>query len=42
MVRTLTKTPEEVDTAKAPVVEATAISVINAEITQLQINIHLK
>ena len=42
MVRTGTKTPEEVDRAKALVAEATAITVMIAGKIQLQINIHLK
>ena len=42
MVRTGTRTPEEVDRAKAPAAEAAAIAVTIAEITWLQINIHSK
>ena len=41
MVRTSTRTPEEVDGDKAPTVVATAIAVTITETRQLQ-NMHLK
>ena len=42
MIKIRTRSPEEVDRAKAPVVEAAVITIAIAETTQLQINIHLK
>ena len=42
MVRTGTRSLEEVVGAKAPAAEAVAIAVTITETTQLQINIHLK
>ena len=42
MVRTGTRTPEEVDGAEAPAVEAVVITVTIARTTRLQMNIHLK
>ena len=40
MVKTRTKSPEEVDGAKTPAAEATAIAVMITEIIWLQINIY--
>ena len=42
MVRTGTRSPEEVDGAEAPAAEAAAIAVTITETIKLQLNIHLK